>query len=138
MATTTTFTAEERAAMKARAKELKAAKSAEEDLAAVLGKIAEMEDVDRAVATRFHEIALEEAPQLGVRLWYGSPAYYQDGKLLFFFQDRGKFKTRYATLGFSDTAALDEGGMWATSYAVTELTPEVEQQFRELVKRALG
>ncbi|MBI4900007.1 MAG: DUF1801 domain-containing protein [Actinobacteria bacterium] len=135
---TTQFSAEERAAMKERAKELKEAQTVQEDLAAVLDKIAGMGDVDRGIATRFHEIALEVAPQLAVRLWYGSPAYYQDGKLLFFFQDRGKFKTRYATLGFSDRAALDEGSMWATSYAVSALTPEVEQEFRELVRRALG
>ncbi|HSN11932.1 MAG TPA: hypothetical protein VLS51_07485 [Propionibacteriaceae bacterium] len=135
---TTTFTAEERAAMKARAKELKAAKSAGEDLAAVLAKIAEMDEADRAVATRLHEIALDVEPSLGVRLWYGSPAYYHRGGLLFFFQDRGKFKTRYATLGFSDKASLDDGGMWPNSYAVAELTPEVERQVRELITRALG
>lgn len=135
---TTTFTAEERAAMKARAKELKAAKSAQEDLDAVLAKIGEMDEPDRTVATRLHEIALEIEPALGVRLWYGSPAYYHQGGLLFFFQDRGKFKTRYATLGFSDKAALDDGGMWPSSYAVAELTPAVERQIAELIRRALG
>ncbi|HET7725159.1 MAG TPA: DUF1801 domain-containing protein, partial [Propionibacteriaceae bacterium] len=116
----------------------KAAKSAQEDLDAVLAKIGEMDEPDRTVATRLHEIALEIEPALGVRLWYGSPAYYHQGGLLFFFQDRGKFKTRYATLGFSDKAALDDGGMWPSSYAVAELTPAVERQIAELIRRALG
>lgn len=132
------FTAEERAAMRERNKELKTQQSKEADLAAVLDKIAGMTDADRATATKVHEIVLSTAPDLAARLWYGSPAYYKDGKLICFFQDSGKFKTRYATLGFSDTAQLDEGAMWPSSYALTDVTPFVEKQIRDLVTRAVG
>ncbi len=132
------FTAEERAAMRERNKELKTQQSKEADLAAVLDKIAGMTDADRATATKVHEIVLSTAPDLAARLWYGSPAYYKDGKLICFFQDSGKFKTRYATLGFSDTAQLDEGTMWPSSYALTDVTPVVEKQIRDLVTRAVG
>jgi uncharacterized protein YdhG (YjbR/CyaY superfamily) len=132
------FTAEERAAMKERNKELKTQQSKEADLVAVLDKIAGMTDADRATATKVHEIVLSTAPDLAARLWYGSPAYYKDGKLICFFQDSGKFKTRYATLGFSDTAQLDEGTMWPSSYALTDVTPVVEKQIRDLVTRAVG
>ena len=132
------FTAEERAAMRERNKELKTQQSKEADLAAVLDKVAAMSDADRAMATAVHEIATHLTPRLDARLWYGSPAYYLDGKLVCFFQDSGKFKTRYATLGFSDNAQLDEGTMWPTSYALTEVTPAVEKRIRETVTRAVG
>jgi uncharacterized protein YdhG (YjbR/CyaY superfamily) len=124
--------------MRERNKELKTQQSKEADLAAVLDKIAGMTDADRATATKVHEIVLSTAPDLAARLWYGSPAYYKDGKLICFFQDSGKFKTRYATLGFSDTAQLDEGTMWPSSYALTDVTPVVEKQIRDLVTRAVG
>jgi uncharacterized protein YdhG (YjbR/CyaY superfamily) len=132
------FTAEERAAMRERNKELKTQHSKEADLAAVLDKIAGLTDTDRATATKVHGIVLSAAPDLAARLWYGSPAYYKDGKLVCFFQDSGKFKTRYATLGFSDNARLDDGTMWPSSYALTDVTPVVEKQIRELVTRAVG
>ena len=132
------FSAEERAAMKERAKELKATQGKEADVAAVLAKIAGMPDADRAMGTAVHEIATHLTATLDPRLWYGSPAYYLDGKLICFFQESGKFKTRYSTLGFSDNAQLDEGAMWPTSYALTEVTPTVEQQIRETITRAIG
>lgn len=132
------FTPEERAAMKARARETRVKRSAEDDLAEVLDKIAAMPDADRRIATRVHEIVTVSAPALTPRTWYGMPAYAKDGKVLLFFQDAAKFKARYATLGFSDVAALDAGGLWPTSYAVAELSPEVESQIAELVRRAVG
>jgi uncharacterized protein YdhG (YjbR/CyaY superfamily) len=132
------FTAEERAAMRERNKELKTRQSKEADLAAVVEKIAGMADADRVMATKIHEIATQIARPLDPRLWYGSPAYYQDGKLICFFQDSGKFKTRYATLGFSDNARLDDGTVWPSSYALTEVTPAAEKLIRGLVKRAAG
>jgi uncharacterized protein YdhG (YjbR/CyaY superfamily) len=132
------FTVEERAAMRERNKELKTQQSKEADLAAVLEKIAGMTGTDRAMAATVHDTVLSAAPALAARLWYGSPAYYLDGKLICFFQDSGKFKTRYATLGFSDTAQLDDGTMWPSSYALTDVTPAVQKRIRELVSRALG
>ena len=135
---TSGFTAEERAAMRERNKELKTQQSKEADLAAVLEKIAGMTDGDRTMATKVHEIATGVDTGLDPRLWYGSPAYYKDGKLICFFQDSAKFKTRYATLGFSDNARLDEGTMWPSSYALTEVTAAAEQQLRELVTSAFG
>jgi uncharacterized protein YdhG (YjbR/CyaY superfamily) len=132
------FTAEERAAMRERNKELKSQQRKDADLAAVLDKIAGMTDVDCAMATKVHEIATGAITGLDPRLWYGSPAYYKDGKLICFFQDSGKFKTRYATLGFSDNARLDEGTIWPSSYALTEVTAAVEKQLRELVSKAIG
>ena len=132
------FTAEERVAMRERNKELKTQQSKEADLVAVLDKIAGLTDADRATATKVHEIVLSTAPDLAARLWYGSPAYYKDGKLICFFQDSGKFKTRYATLGFSDNALLDDGTMWPSSYALTDVTPVVEKQIRDVVTRAVG
>lgn len=131
------FTAEERAAMRERAKEAKAAKSREEDLAAVLEKIQGLDEPDRAIAARLHEIVGEVAPQLAPRLWYGSPAYALGPRIVLFFQERAKFKVRYGNLGFSDNSHLDDGEMWPTSYAVLELTPEVEARMRELVARAV-
>jgi uncharacterized protein YdhG (YjbR/CyaY superfamily) len=132
------FTAEERAAMRERNKELKTQQTKEADLAAVLEKIASMTDTDRAMATTVHDTVLSAASALAARLWYGSPAYYLDGKLICFFQDSGKFKTRYATLGFSDTAQLDDGTMWPSSYALTDVTPAVAKRIRDLVTQAVG
>ncbi len=137
------FTDEERGAMKERAQELKAsarrgsraAKAAEEE-AAVLAKIAEMSDSDRTVAERLHAIVKADAPGLAPKLWYGMPSYARDGKVVCFFQSAQKFNTRYATLGFSDKANLDEGTMWATSYALTELTADDEARIGALVKQA--
>ncbi|MGZ4650102.1 MAG: iron chaperone [Kineosporiaceae bacterium] len=138
------FTDEERAAMKTRAHELRAAgrrgrradKADEEG--AVLAKIAEMQEPDRAMAGRLHAVITTSAPALSPRLWYGMPAYAKDGKVVCFFQSAQKFKTRYATLGFSDQANLDEGAMWPTAYALTELTAADEARIGALVKRAVS
>jgi uncharacterized protein YdhG (YjbR/CyaY superfamily) len=134
------FTAEERAAMRERAKEAKAAKGGKkvDGTAEVLDKIAAMADADRVLAERLHEIITKAAPELTPRTWYGMPAYARDGKVVCFFQDAGKFKARYATLGFQDAARLDDGVMWPTSFALTGLTPAVEKQIVALVKRAIG
>jgi uncharacterized protein YdhG (YjbR/CyaY superfamily) len=128
------FTAEERAAMKERARELEAGSGEDE----VLAKIAEMREPDRAVATRLHAIVRAAAPALEPRTWYGMPAYARDGKVICFFQSAGKFKARYATLGFSDSAALDDGEMWPTAFALVELTPAVEARIVALVRRAVS
>lgn len=130
----TGFTAEERAAMKQRAKELKAANTE----ADVLAKIAEMSETDRAMATRLHEIITENAPGIAPRLYYGMPAYAVDGKIVCFFQPAAKFKTRYSTLGFNDIAALDDGTMWPVAYALTTLTAADEARIGELVKQAVS
>ncbi|MEV5967339.1 DUF1801 domain-containing protein [Kribbella sp. NPDC051952] len=132
------FTSEERDAMKERAKELKAAKGKADGEAEVLAKIAEMSDVDRVIAERIHAIVKENAPELAPRTWYGQPAYAKDGKVLCFFQSADKFNTRYATLGFNDVAVLDDGPMWPTSYAITELTPAGEKQIAALIQKAVG
>jgi uncharacterized protein YdhG (YjbR/CyaY superfamily) len=136
------FTDEELAAMKERAKELKAEARAKKDRAAgesdVLTKIGEMEGPDRAMAERLHEIITASAPALSPKTWYGMPAYARDGKVVCFFQAAQKFKARYATLGFSDTANLDDGDMWPTSYALKELTPATEAQIIALVKKAVS
>lgn len=134
------FTAEERAAMKERAKELKAAKGGKkvDGTAEVLEKIAAMAGEDRVLAERLHEIITNAAPELSPKTWYGMPAYARDGKVICFFQDAGKFKARYATLGFQDAANLDDGAMWPTSFALTKLTPAVEKQIVALVKKAAG
>ncbi|MBP0460539.1 iron chaperone [Streptomyces montanisoli] len=141
------FTAEERAAMKEHAQEQKKAVArrgssrAEKEAAAerdVLAKIAEMPDADRVLAERLHAIVKTAAPDLTPKLWYGMPAYARDGKVLCHFQSAQKFKSRYATLGFSDQAALDDGAMWPTAYALKELTPADEQRISELVKKAMG
>ncbi len=133
------FTAEERAAMKERAKEVKAAKGGKkvDGTAEVLEKIAAMADDDRAIAERLHEIILKTAPELTPRTWYGMPAYARNGKVVCFFQDAGKFKARYATLGFQDNASLDEGPMWPTSFAIAKLTASVEKQIAALVEKAV-
>jgi len=128
------FTDEERAAMKARVQELKADKAdGESD---VLAKIAEMKEPDRAMGKRLHAVIKASAPALSPRLWYGMPAYAKDGKVVCFFQTAQKFNTRYATLGFSDKANLDEGTMWPTSYALTKLTAVDEARIGALVKKA--
>lgn len=132
------FSAEERAAMKERAAELKAAANKEDGAKAVLAKIAEMGDADRALAERVHAIVTATAPDLVPRTWYGMPAYAKDGDVLCFFQSAGKFKSRYATLGFSDQARLDDGAMWPTYYALARITPAEEKTIAALVKRAVG
>jgi uncharacterized protein YdhG (YjbR/CyaY superfamily) len=138
----TGFTAEERAAMKERAKEMKAAERMDKDRAegenAVLAKIAEMPEPERTMATRLHAIIKASAPQLSPKTWYGMPAYARDGKVVCFFQSAQKFSTRYATLGFSDEAKLDEGALWPTSYALTELTPTEEARIIALIKKAVS
>ena len=132
------FTAEERAAMKERAKELKAAKNAAEDESDVLAKIAEMPEPDRAMAARIHAIVKAAAPALAPRTWYGMPAYARDGKVVCFFQSAAKFKSRYATFGFNDSANLDDGEMWPTSFALKALTAADERKIGALVKRAVS
>jgi len=136
------FTAEERAAMKERAKELKAEARASKDRAAgesaVLEKIAEMPEPDRSMGERLHAIVTASAPSLAPKTWYGMPAYARDGKIVCFYQSAQKFGSRYATFGFSDEAHLDEGAMWATSFALKELTAEAEARIAELVKKAAG
>jgi uncharacterized protein YdhG (YjbR/CyaY superfamily) len=135
------FTEDERGAMKERARELKAAGrrgagAAQEDESAVLAKIAEMSPPNRAMAERIHAIVKASAPSLSPKLWYGMPAYAKNGKNVCFFQTADKFKSRYATLGFNDTANLDDGTMWPTAFALTELTADTEARIGELVKRA--
>ena len=132
------FTAEERAAMRERAQELKAAERRADGETDVLEKIAEMPEPDRAKAERLHAIVKASAPALSPRTWYGMPAYAKDGKVVCFFQSAQKFKTRYATFGFSDKANLDEGAMWPTSFAVKELTDAEEARIGELVKKAVS
>ena len=133
------FTAEEKAAMKERAKELKAAASKADDLAALLAKIAEMPEPDRAMAQRLHEIVTASAPTLSPKTWYGMPAYAnKDGKIVCFFQAAAKFNARYATFGFNDTANLDEGAMWPTAFALKALTAADEAKISALVKKAVS
>jgi uncharacterized protein YdhG (YjbR/CyaY superfamily) len=132
------FTKEERAAMKERAKELKAAAKKEEGENDLLAKIAEMQEPDRAMAERLHAIIKASAPALSPKTWYGMPAYAKDGKVVCFFQSAQKFNSRYATLGFSDAANLDEGAMWPTSFALKELTATEEARIVALVKKAVS
>ena len=134
------FTDEERAAMKARAQELKAEARGDktDGESAVLAKIAEMPEPDRAMGKRLHAIIKASAPALSPRLWYGMPAYAKDGKVVCFFQSALKFKSRYATLGFSDAANLDEGAMWPTAFALIELTAAEEARISALVKKAVS
>ena len=138
------FTDEERGAMKERAQELKAAarpsprgKKADEE-SAVLEKIAEMPEPDRGMAERLHALITASAPSLSPKTWYGMPAYAKDGKVVCFFQSAQKFKSRYATLGFTDTANLDDGTMWPTAFALTELTAANEERISALVKQAVS
>jgi uncharacterized protein YdhG (YjbR/CyaY superfamily) len=140
---TTVWTEEERAAMQERAKELKASKRRKggakgDPEAEVLAKIAEMPDADRVMAERIHAIVLTSAPELTPRTWYGMPAYAKDGKLICFFTAADKFKSRYASFGFEENANLDDGEMWATSWALTKLTPKEEARIAELVKKAVS
>lgn len=136
------FTDEERAAMKERAQELKAAARADKDKVdgeiAVLAKLAEMPDSDRIIGERLHAIIKANAPILTPKLWYGMPAYARDGKIVCFFQCAHKFNTRYATLGFNDTANLDEGALWPTAFALKELTDNEEARIAALVKKAVS
>ena len=136
------FTDEERAAMKERARELKAEARAKKGKADgesdVLAKIGEMQGTDRAMARQVHAIVKASAPVLSPKTWYGMPAYARDGKVVCFFQSAQKFNSRYATLGFSDTANLDEGAMWPTSFALKELTAAEEARIGELVKKAVS
>lgn len=132
------FTAEERAAMKERARELKAAAKGADGTKEVLAKIASMPEPDRTIARRVHDVVMAAAPSLVPRTWYGMPAYAKDGKVLCFFQDAAKFKSRYATFGFSDQANLDSGAMWPTAFALKELTAAEEKKIAALVKKAAG
>jgi uncharacterized protein YdhG (YjbR/CyaY superfamily) len=136
------FTEAERAAMKARAEELKAegkkgAKKAD-DLEALLAKVAEMPDDERVMAERIHAIVSRVAPQLDPKTWYGMPAYARDGKVVCYFKPASKFSQRYSTFGFEEAARLDDGHMWVTSYALTELGDAEAKQIEDLVKRAAG
>jgi uncharacterized protein YdhG (YjbR/CyaY superfamily) len=136
---TTGFTAAERAAMRQRAKELKANESAAEALQAVLDKIASLDEPDKTNAERIHAIVTEVAPSLRPRLFYGSPGYATaEGKIVFFYQERAKFKVRYGNLGFFEAAQLDDGTMWPTGFAVTEISAADEQVIAALVKKAAG
>jgi uncharacterized protein YdhG (YjbR/CyaY superfamily) len=140
-ATPESFTAEERAAMKERAKELRtqsksgsAAKADKDQLA----KIAEMSDPDRRIAERLHELITENVPELTAKTWYGMPGWARGGKVLCFFQAAGKFDTRYPTFGFNEIAALDDGTMWPTAFALTELTAANEKKLLSLIKKAVA
>jgi uncharacterized protein YdhG (YjbR/CyaY superfamily) len=143
-ASTTTFTDEERAAAKERAQELKTAArrgsgaSKADGESDVLAKIAAMPPKDRAMAERVHAVIMASAPELWPRTWYGMPAYAKDGNVVCFFQDANKFKARYATLGFSDKANLDDGPMWPAGFALKEVTPAVEAKIAALVKKAVS
>jgi uncharacterized protein YdhG (YjbR/CyaY superfamily) len=134
------FTDEERAAMRQRVQELKAAARADkaDEESTVLAKIAEMPAADRALGKRLHAIVRASAPALSPKLWYGMPAYAKDGKVVCFFQSAQKFKTRYATFAFSDQANLDEGAMWPTAFALKELTAAAEARIGALVKKAVS
>jgi len=132
------FSAEERAAMKERAQELKAQERRADGEEALLAKIAEMPKPDRAMAERLHAIITASAPDLSPKTWYGMPAYAKDDKVVCFFQSAQKFNTRYATFGFNDTANLDDGAMWPTAFALTELTAADEARIGALVKKAVS
>ena len=132
------FTAEERAAMRERAKELKAAQSKADDERDCLAKIAEMQGSDRTMAERLHALITANAPDLAPKTWYGMPAYAKDGNIVCFFKSALKYNMRYATLGFSDKANLDEGTMWPTDFALKEVTADDEARISALVKRALS
>ncbi|MGK0721557.1 hypothetical protein [Leucobacter sp. W1478] len=136
------FSEAERAAMKLRADELRAHKGVkgaakrERELQACIDAIADLPDTDRRIAERFHTIVAEEAPHLDPKTWYGFPSYAADGKVVTFVQPASKFGTRYTTIGFNEDAALDDGPMWATSFAVLDMTAEVDRRLRDLVRRA--
>ncbi|HEX2433028.1 MAG TPA: DUF1801 domain-containing protein [Gaiellaceae bacterium] len=131
------FTADERAAMKAHAKELKAEAARADAEEALLAAIAKMQGKDRAMAKRVHAIVMASVPELSPKTWYGMPAYAKDGEVVCFFKDAGKFKTRYATFGFSDAAKLDQGGLWPVEFALKELTAAEEKKLATLVKKAV-
>jgi uncharacterized protein YdhG (YjbR/CyaY superfamily) len=132
------WTDEERAAMKAHARELKAAAERADGEAMALASIAEMPEPDRSLGERLHAIVMASAPTLSPRTWYGMPAYAKDGKVICFFQAASKFKVRYATFGFQPDANLDDGAMWPVAFALTELTAADEERIRALVKKAVG
>ena len=138
MAETKGFTAEERAAMKERARELKAEQRKADGEAQVLAKIAELSEPDRVMAERLHALITASAPDLSPKTWYGMPAYAKDGDVVSFFKGASKFNARYATLGFSDKANLDDGTMWPTAFALAELTAADEARIAVLVKKAAG
>ena len=132
------FSAEERAAMKERAKEVRKRSPKVDPEQELLARIAELPEDERVIAGRVHEIVRKVAPDLKPKLWYGMPSYARDGKVVLFFQAASKFDTRYSTLGFNDLAALDEGSMWPTAYALTKLTQANEKRVADLVRRAAG
>jgi hypothetical protein len=132
------FSAEERAAMKERARELKAAQNKEEGERALLTKIAEMPEPDRGMAKRLHAIITAAAPDLSPKTWYGMPAYAKDDEIVCFYKSADKFKSRYATFGFEEAANIDEGAMWPTSFALKKLTAADEKKIRALVKKAVS
>lgn len=134
----TSLTAEEKAAMRETIKERKAAAQGANDEGALLAKIAEMPGSDRAIAKRLHALIKASGPSLAPKTWYGMPAYARDDKVVCFFTSADKFKSRYATIGFNDTANLDEGAMWPTSFALKEWTPAVEAKIGALVKKAVS
>jgi uncharacterized protein YdhG (YjbR/CyaY superfamily) len=136
--TTEGFTAEEREAMKERAREAKSASSRAEGERDLLAKIAEMPEPDRSLAERVHAIVMASAPDLAPKTWYGMPAYARDGKVICFFQAASKFKVRYATFGFQPDAKVDDGSMWPVAYALTELTAADEARIGALVKKAVS
>ena len=136
--TSAKFTDEERGAMKERVKELKAAGDQANEESAVLAKIAELPAADRALAERLHAVIKASAPVLSPKLWYGMPAYARGGKIVCFFQSAQKFKTRYATFGFSDEANLDDGALWPTAFALKELSAAEEARIGALVKKAVS
>ena len=136
--TTARFSAEERAAMKERARELKAEAAKADGETELLAAIAKMQEPDRAIAKKLHALIKAAAPALAPKTWYGMPAYTMDGNVICFFQNAGKFKARYQTLGFSDKAHLDEGAMWPVAYALKELTPADEARIGALVKKAVS
>src|SRR5215210_3939147 len=132
------FTAEERAAMKERAKELKAEREGKAGESDLLAKLAEMPKSDRVMGERIHALVKANAPSLSPKTWYGMPAYAKDGKVVCFFQSADKFKARYATFGFSDQANLDDGAMWPTTFALKKLTPADEKKIVKLLKKAVS
>ena len=136
MPKTESFSPAERAAMRARAKELKEEAKKADAEATVLAAIKDMPEPDRSLATRIHALVKETAPTLVPRTWYGMPAYTKEGKVVCYFKGASKFETRYAQFGFEDAAALDDGALWPTVFAVTELTPSIETKLRALVKKA--
>jgi uncharacterized protein YdhG (YjbR/CyaY superfamily) len=132
------FSKEEKAAMRAAAAERRRKFTPEQHVAELLEVIESMDDADRKLARRVHELVMAAAPELSPKTWYGMPAYHKNGKNICFFQAAGKFKVRYCTFGFDVAANLDDGPMWATGFALVEMTPEVEKRITEMVKRAVA